>query len=311
MKEEIIGSRRFLIYQLSPGEVIHPVVLRMMEHNAIQGLLPVTFLQKDQQQILRYDCSGMTALTEDDKQWQDGIFLVSLFTDLAGILLEAEAYMIRESFFLFGTDTVFITPKGKAALVCLPLEGGQSITFRQFCSGMLERLAAAGSLGGGLAGRIEAYLSGDAFCTQEFLRLLDQAELQSAICAPKAAVQQPEPIVLGKKERTETKKKAAGSISGCLRRKSSKETIAIDKEEFLIGKGSACNGYKIRGNSFVSRQHAKITRQGDTFSITDLHSTNHTYVGGRMLAPGQTAVLEDQTVIRLANEEFLFLTRRR
>ena len=67
MKEEIIGSRRFLIYQLSPGEVIHPVVLRMMEHNAIQGLLPVTFLQKDQQQILRYDCSGMTALTEDDK----------------------------------------------------------------------------------------------------------------------------------------------------------------------------------------------------------------------------------------------------
>lgn len=324
MKEEIIGSRRFLVYELAPQEAVNPVILRMMEHNAMPGLLPVTFLQKDQRQILLYDCSGLTALEDCLGQVQDGIWLVSLFTDLAGILLEAEEYMIKEPDFLFGTDTVFLTPKGKAAVVCLPLEDGQNASFRQFCRGMLTQPAAAGSLGRGLQEQIEAYLSRATFSAQEFSQLLAQLELRSAVSVPEAAAEQRKSIVLGKRERAgkketekkltgkkETGRKGTGQAGGCLYRKSSKETIEIDQEEFLIGKGSSCNGYRIQGNSFVSRQHAKIIRQGDTFSITDLQSTNHTYVGGRKLAPGQAVILEDQAVIRLANEEFIFLTGQR
>lgn len=98
-----------------------------------------------------------------------------------------------------------------------------------------------------------------------------------------------------------------GKAKGYLYRKSSDEKIGIDKEEFQIGKGSGPNDYRVRGNSFVSRRHAKITRQGETFYITDLHATNYTYVGGKRLESGQSAALDDQTVIRLANEEFIFL----
>lgn len=200
MKEEVIGSRRLLVYELSQEETLDSVLLGMMEHNAIQGLLAVTFLQKDEQQILKYDRSGMTALADFLEQVQDGIWLVSFFTELAGILFRAEEYMIPESSFLFGLDTVFITPKGNAGLVCLPLEEGQEETFRQFCSRVLKTSSAAKSLGQGLLAQLHAYLSSETFSIQEFLRLLDQIELQSAISMTKTVPKQRGPVVLGKRQ---------------------------------------------------------------------------------------------------------------
>ena len=69
----------------------------------------------------------------------------------------------------------------------------------------------------------------------------------------------------------------------------------------LIGR---CNGEFV---SFfgkcpaVSGTHAKIEKQGQSWSVTDLGSTNGTYLNGQLLQPNQTVTLADGVTLRFAD----------
>ncbi|MCL2625762.1 MAG: FHA domain-containing protein [Cystobacterineae bacterium] len=54
-----------------------------------------------------------------------------------------------------------------------------------------------------------------------------------------------------------------------------KEPMRIEGDEFIIGRGKTCDCV-IESNR-VSRQHARITREGDTFFLEDLNSSNGTF----------------------------------
>lgn len=55
-------------------------------------------------------------------------------------------------------------------------------------------------------------------------------------------------------------------------------------------------------NKGVSRLHAAITREnGDTLSIVDLGSVNHTYVNSEQLVPHKPRILRDGDEIRLGD----------
>jgi pSer/pThr/pTyr-binding forkhead associated (FHA) protein len=56
----------------------------------------------------------------------------------------------------------------------------------------------------------------------------------------------------------------------------------------------------------ISRRHARITLQGETYVILDLGSCNGTSVNGRRV---RSAELSDGDVIRLGPDEFLFRYR--
>lgn len=321
MREETIGNRRFFVYELTAEEVLDSVVLGMLENNPMEGLVPVTFLRKDEQRILRYDITGMTEWAEFANDMQDGMKLAFFLKSMADTLLEAEEYMIEEDAFLFDLRYVMIGEGGAAKLICLPVENQKGMekspAFCQFCSVIVEQPAVAASLSSGVKAQLLASLTEETFSIREFSRMLDQMELQSAVYRPRSAVQQQSgPVVFGKRERVK-KEKAVQKVSrqtepkkirGYLCRKSTNQKIEIDREEFCIGKGREHTDYCIRDNSFISRRHAKIIRQGKDFYITDLHSLNHTFVNQKKLKEGQSEVLPDGTVIRLANEEFIFLT---
>ncbi len=49
----------------------------------------------------------------------------------------------------------------------------------------------------------------------------------------------------------------------------------------------------------VSRRHLQLKRSGDLIYITDLHSTNRTYLNGRCLQPGGTRLLRSGDEIQL------------
>lgn len=54
---------------------------------------------------------------------------------------------------------------------------------------------------------------------------------------------------------------------------------------------------------FTSREHAKITKEGDDYIVTDLGSTNGTYLNGRKLI--EPVKLNRGDIIRIGSNEFI------
>lgn len=81
--------------------------------------------------------------------------------------------------------------------------------------------------------------------------------------------------------------------------------ININKPEFIIGKERSRVDCCINNNA-VSRRHAKISSNGGVFFITDLGSSNFTYVNGEQLSPNVPKQLSNGDTVKLADEEFEF-----
>ena len=78
-----------------------------------------------------------------------------------------------------------------------------------------------------------------------------------------------------------------------------KQTITINKDEFKIGKNAAVVDYVIPNDTSISRQHAVIHRQNGQFFLTDLTSTNGTFINNQRITG--TAQLQDGDNIRFAD----------
>jgi pSer/pThr/pTyr-binding forkhead associated (FHA) protein len=79
------------------------------------------------------------------------------------------------------------------------------------------------------------------------------------------------------------------------------KTFPIDDNELTLGR-SADNAVVIN-NATVSGHHAAIKREGDTYILRDLGSTNGTRVNSREI---KEAVLRPKDLVQLGSVEFLF-----
>jgi pSer/pThr/pTyr-binding forkhead associated (FHA) protein len=77
------------------------------------------------------------------------------------------------------------------------------------------------------------------------------------------------------------------------------QSVIVDKDEFRIGKNAGMSDYVITNNSSVSRQHAVIQRRNGQFFVTDLGSTNGTFVNEKRISG--TVQLQDGDNIRYAD----------
>ncbi|MGN0435917.1 MAG: FHA domain-containing protein [Wujia sp.] len=84
--------------------------------------------------------------------------------------------------------------------------------------------------------------------------------------------------------------------------------IAIEKNEFVIGKSPECD-YQVTDNRRVSRKHCILRIHNGECYIRDLESTNHTYVNGKLIQPGYDVMLNNDDYIRLGDEEFKYWVR--
>lgn len=80
----------------------------------------------------------------------------------------------------------------------------------------------------------------------------------------------------------------------------------MDKPSFRIGKEKRYCDYFVSDNSAVSRSHADIVTKNKRYYITDLNSTNKTYVDGRAIPVEKEVEIFSGTKLRLANEDFVF-----
>ncbi len=74
----------------------------------------------------------------------------------------------------------------------------------------------------------------------------------------------------------------------------------------LIGKDPYVSNITVANNVAVSREHAKIIISDNRYFIVDLNSTNKTYVNERQIQPNTQVELENNDIIKLANELFVF-----
>jgi hypothetical protein len=81
----------------------------------------------------------------------------------------------------------------------------------------------------------------------------------------------------------------------------SPERVVLEKFPFIMGRGETAD---LRVPSTrVSREHAVITKQGRTFTLRDLGSTNGTFINGKRTTE---APLNDGDVVLLADEQLTF-----
>ena len=77
------------------------------------------------------------------------------------------------------------------------------------------------------------------------------------------------------------------------------QSVTIEKDEFKIGKNAGMVDYVISNDTSVSRQHAVIQRKNGQFFVTDLGSTNGTFVNEKRISG--TVQLQDGDNIRYAD----------
>jgi len=76
----------------------------------------------------------------------------------------------------------------------------------------------------------------------------------------------------------------------------------LDREEMIIGRGLAC--HVVLNSLAVSRTHARLVLDNDTYAIEDLGSRYHTYVNGEEI--GGVVRLKDNDQVRIADSLLVF-----
>ena len=80
--------------------------------------------------------------------------------------------------------------------------------------------------------------------------------------------------------------------------------IVIDKDNFILGSSQNTADGVITFNKAISRKHCSIRKNGDKYYITDLGSSNGTFVNGVKLMQGESIEIKVGDKIKLANSLF-------
>lgn len=82
-------------------------------------------------------------------------------------------------------------------------------------------------------------------------------------------------------------------------------SIDIKEYPFFIGTAKNNLGYSLT-NTVISRYHAKLDKENNSFILTDLDSTNGTFVNGRKLTANENFEIKQGDTVSFANISFIF-----
>lgn len=92
----------------------------------------------------------------------------------------------------------------------------------------------------------------------------------------------------------------------CLKSVIGEETIVINKAKFTVGRQSEVSDHVIH-NKNIGRLHAEISCWNNEYYITDMDSTNGTFVNGSRILSNKQYLLNNNDKVALANLEYLFV----
>lgn len=93
---------------------------------------------------------------------------------------------------------------------------------------------------------------------------------------------------------------------GTLTRVKTGERIKINSDNFVIGKELSKVNYCVSDNTSISRTHVRFTNKGGVTYVTDLKTTNGTFLNSVKLQPNQETALNNGDKLALSDEEFTY-----
>lgn len=81
-------------------------------------------------------------------------------------------------------------------------------------------------------------------------------------------------------------------------------SIEVKKDEFVLGKSKDKADYAILFNKAISRVHCKVCKTESGYTVTDLQSTNHTYVNNNRLPSLVPQKIKNGDEVKLADSKF-------
>ena len=85
--------------------------------------------------------------------------------------------------------------------------------------------------------------------------------------------------------------------------------VKVTKDEFVIGKNPSAVDAALTFSKMISRVHCKVSRGESGYSVTDLNSSNGTFVNRQRLAPQRPYPVKNGDVIRIASTDFQVIIR--
>lgn len=94
--------------------------------------------------------------------------------------------------------------------------------------------------------------------------------------------------------------------TGVLISQKTNEKYYITMPKTIIGKERKRVDICVANDPTISRQHCSIVMQNGAFYLTDLESSNGTYIGGKKLVPNQMVTLHDGDRFTISDQTFIF-----
>lgn len=98
---------------------------------------------------------------------------------------------------------------------------------------------------------------------------------------------------------------AKTKVRAVLQYPSENREASVEKRVFIIGRGGDADFVLPEGRG-ISRRHACIRSDGKNFYLTDMKSTNHTFLNGSKLNADENRILKDGDEILAGKEKLIF-----
>lgn len=217
------GTNTYLIYTISPEDVVDSMSLGMLTNNKIPGLAATVFTQMDTLKYIKYNVSAKITVKQFFSGAVNKARLIGVFSSIVDGLMFAEDYMLDANSILLNLDYIFADVSTcEASLICLPItnaEMGQN-DFGNFFKNIMFTTQFDQTENCDYVAKIMNFLnSSPVFSLPDFKRLLE--EVKKGVVVPQSKAQnsvQPKPVV-SSQPKIESQPIAENKPSGTVQKK--------------------------------------------------------------------------------------------
>lgn len=308
-KEKLKKKKGTLLFtnELGKFERLNLEELKILINRSVQGLAPVTVVEKRKKRILQVEATGWYPLTAYMNSAMDAETALAFIWNTLRIAFDCERYGLRVDNLCWDPAKVFVDQQGTLTMVYWPvttLEQSQSNAlgfYGSFC-GVLQN----SDIDPQIANQYYAYFyQRDYFDFNRFYQMIQ--EILERWRQNKFKEQKAQQKVR-EREQIDALRPDRQSVisSGWLERPDTQQKITLDKAETTFGRDGTVCTVAIPNFDGVSRRHAMIVNKDNQYFVMDLGSRNGTYVQGIRLSPNQQTALNDGDTVRFGNATYIF-----
>lgn len=310
-------GRQELSYLMDQEEGERSVALKMIEHNQIEGLLPMHRQYIDEQIQLIYEFYGYHSLQEVlEKQVVSVTRACELLRQILDILLESEIFFLNMQEYCFDPKFIYLDRSKQQIYLCYMPGSNQDpyAGFRLLLETVMEHLDHRNKQ------EIEWFYGlYDMHCAEEITFVELREHLKRCSRNVKQDLQecsdiQSEKEITKRKARSDTKKQSLENTkSFCLKRYEQRKIwkrkvgmISVLPEQFTLCEGQYAVGRRQDQTvqllpQQISREHALLEVERDQIYLTDRGSANGTYINDRKISAHVKTRLKTGDVITFAD----------